>query len=339
MEYTSCDMINKGSFVINSPFENGEIRFQLCCEALRIPNAIFEEVPEFTMQKYIVLRSLAAKELMNGRTDCAKCIHSCKGNWEFSPVIQSINLSLYPSPCQSRCIYCNVNQMWRNKWSKEWNTNPNIAKSYNKIFETLDYGLKKGFISEDASWTVASGEITIHPYKNRIYDFVRGKKTSFLTNVFVYDEEIAHNLSDNPESSILLSIDAGLPETWYKIKGVNNFDTVTDNLVKYYKSCSAKDQIRIKYIVLPGINDTYEDYASVVEIMKVLEVSKLYLSRDTVTSYSLNSDEHGQLMASAAFLVAICQQNQIKIEYSQYSEAEKIIIEKNVKEIIEKNMI
>lgn len=130
-----------------------------------------------------------------------------------------------------------------------------------------------------------------------------------------------------------------MPETWYKVKGVNNFDTVTDNLVKYYKYCSAKDQIRLKYIVLPGINDTYEDYTSVVEIMKVLEVSKLYLSRNTITSYTLNSDEHEQLMASAAFLVAICQQNQIEIVYSQYSEEEQKCIENNVNEIIERKMI
>lgn len=194
MEYISCDMFSKGSFIINAPFDDGKIRFQLCCEALRIPCGVFEENPEVTMQKYIVLRTLATKELMNGRSDCTKCIHARKDNWDFSPVIQSVNLSLYPSPCQSRCIYCNINQMWRQKWSKEWNTNPNIAKSYNKIFETLDHGLKRGFIAEDASWTVASGEITIHPYKEPIYEFVKGKKTNFLTNVFVFDEKIVKTL-------------------------------------------------------------------------------------------------------------------------------------------------
>lgn len=129
-------------------------------------------------------------------------------------------------------------------------------------------------------WQVASGEVTIHPYKKRMLELMKDKTSKFLTNCFIYDNQIAEILKSNPHSCINLSIDAGTAETWHKVKGVNNFRNVLENLSKYSNSCISPEQITLKYIILPGINDNKNDYQGVIDIMKKLKIKSLIISRD-----------------------------------------------------------
>ena len=41
---------------------------------------------------------------------------------------------------------------------------------------------------------------------------------SFYTNAFIYDEDIANILKKNKNARLNISIDAGTPQTWKKIK-------------------------------------------------------------------------------------------------------------------------
>lgn len=338
MQFLSCRFLQNGAFVINAPFDDGKVKLQMCCEACAIPLTLFGDTPEETLAKYLFMRTMVAGKIMQKNSPCLKCINCVESDWDFSPVIKSVNLSLYPSPCQSKCIYCNINEKWRFKWSKEWDSNDNIRNGYDKVFSTLEYAIKNGFIHPEANWTVACGEITIHPYKQRIYDFVRGKKVSFLTNAFVFDREIAETLKTNSESSIFMSIDAGLAQTWNAVKGVDNFAQVTENLAKYRSYCANGSQIRLKYIVLPGINDTYEDYISLIQIMKALDTPELTISRNTITTYTLTDQERSELIGAAAYLVALCRLNDIKATLTQYSEKEQEEVEKAVVEILENDL-
>ena len=54
-------------------------------------------------------------------------------------------------------------------------------------------------------WQISTGEITIHPYKDRILDLVKNDRACFYTNAFIFDEKIAANLKVNPNSAINLS--------------------------------------------------------------------------------------------------------------------------------------
>lgn len=144
----------------------------------------------------------------------------------------------------------------------------------------MELALDLKIIADDAVWQISSREIAIHPYHDRIMNIVKGRIACFYTNCMKFDEDIAKNLHDNPRSTINLSIDSGTPETWRKIKGLDNFDKVIENLSKYYVASTRPGQITLKYIVMPGINDNYEDFTSVIEIMKVLKVNRLIIARD-----------------------------------------------------------
>jgi adenine C2-methylase RlmN of 23S rRNA A2503 and tRNA A37 len=154
-------------------------------------------------------------------------------------------------------------------------------------------------------------------------NLVKNRRAAFFTNCFIYDEAIENNLKVNPNSSIDLSIDAGTPESWAKVKGVDNFDEVVANLYKYAKACSIPDQITLKYIILPDFNDDWNDFLGVVKIMKDLNISYITLSRDVTTKYDDTPDPENKLITAAAFFLILISKNKLKCSFAFFSPEEQ----------------
>ena len=98
---------------------------------------------------------------------------------------------------------------------------------------------------------------------------------------------------------------------------------MTENLARYYTQSARPGQITLKYIVLPGVNDIYEAYQSLIEIMKVLEVKHLTLSRDGRKKYNMNREERIELLGAAAYLLAMCYKNGITNDMFTYTQEEQ----------------
>lgn len=257
------------------------------------------------------------------KSPCIRCSQYVKGNWSFSTHVSYVNLSMYPAPCQCNCCYCGVKSNPKNFY-EYWNKCVDVVKMYENVIKTLQLAKKIGLVlPQQTPWQISSGEITIHPYKKEILGLVRGERAWFFTNCFIFDEEIAKELHDNPLAAIDISIDAGTPETWRKIKGVNNFYHVLDNLKTYKKASQRAEQITLKYIVIPGLNDSEEDFLSFVNIAKALDVQFFRLARDfretpDFCSKDNMSWEFSKTVESASRLSAICQLNGITpILYSE----------------------
>ena len=285
MEFYSCFPIAQLNISIQN-FKEHQLNecFGFCCkfDAVRIT---LTDNPEENLQRYLGMRHF---EIIRGFHDdakeqdfpCARCPQYIKANWAITEYVPFVNLSAYPSPCQCRCFYCE-NDI-RNS-AEDYKDNSDVRAMYENVFKTLRLAKKIGLtLPKKTRWQISPGEITIHPYKEEIMDLVRGEKTIFFTNGFIFDKDIARELHDNPLATINLSIDAGTPEAWHKVKGVNNFYHVLDNLVAYRKASNRAGQITLKYIVLPGINDSDEDFLSFVKILKSLDVQAFRFSRDNV---------------------------------------------------------
>lgn len=342
MKFASCEQINNLYINFNGRIDTEEKVVALCCEGLRdIPGIPFTGTPEEILQRFIGLRTMIVSESQKNaqhKTEQHICTAGCAGCANYRVAEHTVglfsnyvNLSMYPSPCQCRCIYCGVPKQWRDA--------PEIHEAYQKLFAVLDLGLKTGVIQQDAIWQVSCGEITIHPYRERILDLVRGRRAVFYTNCFLYDNDIGQILHENPRSAINLSIDAGIAQTWKTVKGVDNFDTITENLVKYRQNSLHSGQITLKYIILPDINDTYEDYISLIEIMKVLEVKHLSLSRDVRTKYQPGTQEKDKLLGAAAYLAALCHKNGITNDMFTFTPGERHQIVQLAAEVLQKNLI
>ena len=307
----------------------------LCCEK-HIPNnpAVgFAGTAGETMERFLDLRESVAAECRgnteNPRYGCRQCAYLRKADWYFESRICYVNLSMYPAPCQSKCIYCCEAENLNRRFS------PEVQDAYEKLFDFLEYADKRGMIDPEATWQVSSGEITLHPYKDRIMELVRDRYAVFYTNAFLFDEAIAQKLHGDPCSSINLSIDAGTPETWRKIKGFDNFETVLSNLHRYRRDSARPGQIILKYIILPDVNDRPEDLSAVVEIAKRLDVRHLTIARDTEKRYSSSSKYRSKLVETAARLLGLCQRNGIQNDMFTYSVEEQAAAEKLAKKLLE----
>ena len=180
-------------------------------------------------------------------------------------------------------------------------------ESYEKLFKMLDLCQQRNLIAPDARWSVACGELAIHPYRERILDMVRDKRVTFHSNCFKFDDRIAEHLSRDPESVLSFSIDAGTPEAWINVKGFDNYETAVTHLKKYAAHCIYPNQIWLKYILLPGVNDTQKDFENVVSLMNQLGITALTISRDLDS----HAESFPEEKAAAAKLMAMCFQSGI----------------------------
>ena len=346
MKYFSCPMIESFFLNFNGRIDAGNKSLGLCCEPLNDkPSIEFSGDVKSMLSQLIRMRDGIIEEsrecafgLLADRrhsAGCANCANYQENQWTSDGLIHYVNLSMYPAPCQCKCIYCGIQ-----KDKEMMNAKTEDAKkSYEKLFEMLEYALEHGMIAPDAIWQVSSGEISIHPYKDRIFELIKGRTAIFYTNCFIYDEQIAENLHNNPNSAINLSIDAGLPQTWYKVKGVDNFEQIMENLTKYFMATTRKGQISLKYIVLPGINDTYEDYQSLIEIMKTIQVPHLTISRDTTKKYDVHNKEFEELIGASGYLLAMCHKNNISNDMFTFTPEERKMVIEFAKELLKTGQV
>jgi len=342
MQYQSC------SYLQNFQFRVWLDRIQFCCEPT--PNAtaghpaiFFKETPEETLQEFIKMRtdiitesvraSLSNKDMpLEAREHtikCAQCSRYQKATWGGGQ-ITFVNFAFAPAPCQSKCIYC-ILPNHSEKFDKEKH-----APLYERAFEVIEYAHENGYVHPNAEYSVASSEISVHPYRSRIYAITKGKHVKFLTNCFLFDENIARNLEANPKSSIYFSIDSGTDKTWQKVKGVNNFVTVRNNLIAYSQICKP-GQIALKYIILPGINDNNEDFNGVIILMKMLNIPQLVISREMIdlspperhTLHANHENLRDKEMNAAALFVACLHANKLTWDFWAFTPEEIKIISSN----------
>jgi wyosine [tRNA(Phe)-imidazoG37] synthetase (radical SAM superfamily) len=295
----------------------------LCCNGAPagVPAVPLGATGEETIQAFRRMREMALLECMFPGEEravtagCLKCANYQPDQWEHKYLITYVNLSCYPSPCQCRCVYCTVDKVAPSDVIGE-----GVAQGYEKVFDALAYALGEGLIDPMAIWQVSCGEITIHPFAERLFDLVKGRTAAFYTNCFRFDPRIAANLAANPRSLINLSIDSGTGGTWRRVKGSDNFGKVIENLTKYREGCQRGNQILLKYIVLPGVNDGPDDCAGVVGLMKALGVDHLTLARDYNTRYSQAA---GGLLAAVARFVYALSKNSLSCDLHNFTPSER----------------
>ena len=233
---------------------------------------------------------------------CYNCEYRNLENKQKNKKISFINLSMYPSPCQCNCIYCDIR---KNK--KFMSVSPKDFELYKIIFSVLDRLQNNGYIDSDSYWQVACGEITIHPFKNLVYEYTKDKKVTYFTNCFLLDKDLLEILKLNKNAKINFSIDSGNDVTWRKVKGVNNFQTVLNNLSAYIKN-SSPNQVDLKYILLSEINDNKQNFVDVIRIMKEMKINKIILEKN----YDVEITE--KLISAKNYFITLLKDNNINFD-------------------------
>ena len=326
--YKCCFRIEQfAMFLVSGLYEDG-IHVSFCCygstyKGTKVPGIKFNESAEKTLNDFILLRERLLSEAKAGSglskpggvfSECQKCPDYRESNWEPVNKIRHVSFTMYPSPCNVKCIYCY--SCIQHHTSQNNKFDPKLhGPVYEKYFELLELTRKSGLFADDAEYEVAPGEIAIHPYRDRILDFVKGQTTFFLTNCVKYDDRVAQNLKENPKSRIMTSLDAGTSETWRRIKGTDNFLKTIRNIESYCNKAAHPGQVALKYIMLPGINTNAKDYEAITKLIQKLGINVIVIAYDLVPRTEKNLRESIQ---AAAELLAVMQSKGINVGWDVF---------------------
>ena len=342
--YRSCTDLETCDMMIATHIGETTKILSPCC-VLSVSNSAAEltDDPEESLNNFLEFRRNMIEENKRvyhtddqTRVYTNQCLYCPKYNIDewgaiTSDTIPYINLSMYPSPCQSKCLYCNIHL-------SDQSIDDRSKEAYDRVFKFLRYLKENNILKEDIIYQVSTGEISIHPYKDKILEIVDGSPVTFFSNCYKFDQEIANHLKADARSTINVSIDSGTATTWKKIKGYNTFNSVLNNVRKYYKYCDQVNhqQIGLKYIVLPGINTRMEDYLGIIKIMKEFDIKDLIISRDVRVMYNMPETDKDELFNHIIDIATVCRLNGLSYKLAEggftISETD------HVAEMVEKNM-
>jgi pyruvate-formate lyase-activating enzyme len=196
---------------------------------------------------------------------CLGCCNVKEGFWSSNRRIRL--LTFQPrSICNFRCFYCS--------WSFEKIDDSFIPEVKNSL-AFLRFMKERGIIDTDTEIQYSGGEISIHPLENEILAELQDHPCLILTNAYVYSEKVGEVLSKG-RSRLYPSIDAGTRGTFAKIKGVDAFDKVRENLARY----ATDGLVHLKYIILPGVNDNQEDIDGFVRLCETTKIAAVDVTRE-----------------------------------------------------------
>jgi wyosine [tRNA(Phe)-imidazoG37] synthetase (radical SAM superfamily) len=330
LKYRSCAQVENAMMAFQGSIDKEDKCIQPCCWAGfgSPPGIAFRGTPKETLMSFMLFRremiaenirfGLLGDAISDGKRKftkaCIECPRFVESDWpaQGEQPITMLQVAVYPSPCQCKCIYCNVrNDEGHGSFQYDESLH---KKGYDRLFDTIEYALENGMISEDALLGLSPGEITIHPHRDKFLNLVKNRKTLFFINAFLFDEGIAAHLSSDPRSSICISIDCGTPETWRKIKGFDNFDTVISNVSKYLQMCQCPDQVLFKYVILLGINDNSKEYSACVDLLKKFKLTRLQVVPDYHRCFDTNANVQNDLCRAAGCLWALLRKNKIRTD-------------------------
>ena len=188
--------------------------------------------------------------------------------------------------CDCSCVYCCEQYLsgrkivLKSKKSDYYDLLPIIKECYKQDIidkDNLDVHFQGGNVS------------VLDEFEDLVDIFLTNgvKRVEIATNGIKYLPAIA-KLSDKTFVDVNISIDSGCRETFKKIKTVDKFEDVIENLKKYVK---LPILLRLKYILVRGYNDNIEEIEKYINLMKEIGITNSELMIDQCDSEFLQDGE------------------------------------------------
>lgn len=227
---------------------------------------------EITKELIVAKRKQLIAMLNDGHTpmDCKHCLmveNKRYGDIDFGK-LDHIDLQHY-SQCNLRCEYCLYTQK-----------DVHLAPQYDAL-KVLNL-----FSEEDITWNAhvdfAGGEPTLLKDVEAFLAFFRSRKIRVLmfTNGVIYHPAIFNGLRDGSIYLTIVSLDAGTPSTYLKLRGAKGYNQVVENLARYAKAGSeGKGMLVVKYIFCDA-NSNDDDISAFAYTMLAVRPQKIWLNID-----------------------------------------------------------
>lgn len=181
--------------------------------------------------------------------------------------------------CNAKCIYCSDEYSGSNR---NYNTYP--------IIKDL---IEKGYYKAGGEATFQGGEPTLmHNFDELVQLFTEhGTVVRIHTSGIKYSETVKNALEQG-KGSVVISIDSGCKTTYKKIKQVDKFDNVCETIQKYAKANN--DNVIIKYIIIPGINDNLNEIDKFFKLIKSFGIKTVALDLEVQYARKHNNKDVSQ---------------------------------------------
>jgi organic radical activating enzyme len=184
-------------------------------------------------------------------TNCYNCPSLRLDAWDERNYLDCIYISHW-SNCNSKCVYCYSMQ------HPEEFSNDNYS-----IMPILKQLVKKGLLRRNSKILFGGGEPAV---LNEFEEIINYLLDNGFQNIRVHSSGIKYipclerGLKEG-KIHLAISVDAGSSEIYKKIKNVDCYDLVRENIKKYAqcKTSSGEANVSAKYIIIPEINDTKEE--------------------------------------------------------------------------------
>lgn len=180
-------------------------------------------------------------------TNCNNCPYLKYEAWDERNYIDSLYISHWTA-CNSNCIYCYSSN------------HPDEFKNADyKLIDLIKELTYKGILKRDSKILFGGGEPAL---LDEFDDIINYLLDSGFSDIRVHSSGINYipclqrGLSEG-KIHLTISIDAGSREIYKKIKNIDAYDTVRENIRSYSQFImkNAEANVSAKYIIIPGLND------------------------------------------------------------------------------------
>lgn len=319
MRYKSCTKIENGiNFDIDS--------IKICCQYSAKGGGNTKIIENYTGGSIDWDSFLAIKNEIKNLHKSGGLYHKCEGciyleekDWEESDGFNFFNLD-YWTYCNCNCIYCHTH----NK-KDIYNT----KKNYD-FLPILKDMIDKNLLLRGGHVSFGGGEVCL------LKEFEECLKIFLDYDYFIrihsgcmdYSKVIEDGLRQG-KVDLIVSVDAGTEEMHVRIKEVKTFDRVWNNLTQYAKIQNNKGLVKVKYIVIPGVNDTKEEIniwldkcveCGIGYVIQEIESQWFYANRENIPQYIYDLFAYTRQLANDKGLV-----------YGEYERAAHMLSERQEK--------
>ena len=190
--------------------------------------------------------------------------------------------------CNCGCIYCCNGNITGLKIT------PVKQKSeYYDLFPTIKRLCNEGYIGKNTQIHTIGGEPAVLEEFEDIMNYLSAfstEKVTFLTSGIDFSETM-YNFLQKGNADMYISLDCGSDYIFKKIKRVDAFCKVINNIKKYVSANpNDKHSVCLKYILIEGLNDSIEEINKFIAIAKSAGVKKILLD----LNHNLNHCNQGK---------------------------------------------
>ena len=262
MKYKSCHLIEHGiSINVDS--------VQACCLSREFNKGMLPILEKYENNKinwdeiFEIKRRHRKHQKTLDLKFCEGCYNLREEDWDDEDYIPYINFDHW-SQCNSNCIYCGVQ---RNK-----------PKQKNNILPAIKELIKLGKFKNNGEITFQGGEPTIlKEFESLLKLFIKaGSRVRIHSSGILFSRAIYDGLKKGAVT-VVISPDSADKETYKKIKRTDKSNKVWDNIKHYRKILNSDNELnlKVKYIIIPGINDTFEEVSEFLNKIKQLDIKSI----------------------------------------------------------------